>query len=66
MSTSQPRRKVPSEVRIPLPDGLVLVVEFNTTIYIENYVPESRPAPAGCPVCAHNLSLMPDLQGRLN
>ena len=25
-----------------------------------------RPAPAGCPVCAHALSLMPDLSERSN
>ena len=46
----------------PPPDPVTLEV-----VYVRPWtLKETRPAPAGCPVCAHNLSLMPDLQGRVN
>ena len=36
MSTSQPRRKVPSVIRIELIDGSILRLKVNTTISIEH------------------------------
>lgn len=35
-------------------------------IKLKTWVNTPRPAPAGCPTCAHALSLMPDLSERIN
>ncbi len=75
MSTNHKNERIPeplNEVRIPLPDGRVLVfvqpVRLRVvSVTFGNDAPAPpRPAPAGCPRCAHALSLLPDLSERVN
>ena len=67
------------KIRILLPDGRVLI--FSQIVFDVEDIrihdagfgvrhgykkPEERPAPAGCPRCAHALGLRPDLSERSN
>ena len=46
--------------------ALTLSLNGKPWIKIPIYVNNPLPAPAGCPTCAHALSLMPDLSMRIN
>ena len=70
------RREPLNEIRIPLPDGQVLVLtqpvrvrfRFSGTLHV-GPAETPRPAPAGCPTCAKVTSLIPEISvetGRVN
>ncbi len=59
-------------IRVRLTDGRVLVIVQPMRLRVvsvsfgDDAPTPPRPAPAGCPRCAHALSLMPDLSERVN
>ena len=72
MSTNHKNERIPeplNEVRIPLPDGRVLVFVQPVRLRVVSVSfgnDAAAPVACGCPRCAHALSLMPDLTERTN